>query len=136
MAMMIDDEHVLTTAEDARDAGAVAEELRRPNPAFHAENLPPRTMELILRVLDATAKGGALIVAPLPEELTTSTAAKILGISRPTLMKMIREGRIPAHEVGTHHRLRTQDVLTELRRRRERRRAAFAELLELEGDEI
>lgn len=83
MAMMIDDEHVLTTAEDARDAGAVAEELRRPNPALHAGNLPPRTVELLLRVLDATARGGTLSVTPLPEELTTSTAAKILGISRP-----------------------------------------------------
>ena len=60
MAMMIDDEHVLTTAEDARDAGAVAEELRRPNPALHAGNLPPRTVELLLRVLDATARGGTL----------------------------------------------------------------------------
>lgn len=53
MAMMIDDEHVLTTAEDARDAGAVAEELRRPNPALHAGNLPPRIVELLLRVLDS-----------------------------------------------------------------------------------
>ena len=132
MAMMIDDEHVLTTAEDARDAGAVAEELRRPNPALHAGNLPPRIVELLLRVLDATARGGTLSVTPLPEELTTSTAAKILGISRPTLMKMIHEGRVPAHEVGTHHRLRTQDVFAELRRRRERQSAAFA----VEGDEI
>lgn len=80
-------------------------------------------------------KAFAVTVTALPEELTTSTAAKILGISRPTLMKMIREGRIPAHEVGTHHRLRTEDVFTELHERRERQRAAFAELLELEGDE-
>ena len=135
MAIVTDTEHVLTTAEDARAAETVAEEMRRPKAVLHIENLPLRTVELILRVLDVTARGGTLSVTALPEELTTSTAAKILGISRPTLMKMIREGRIPAHEVGTHHRLRTEDVFTELHERRERQRAAFAELLELEGDE-
>lgn len=135
MAIVTDAEHVLTTAEDARAAETVAEEMRRPKAVLHIENLPLRTVELILRVLDVTARGGTLSVTALPEELTTSTAAKILGISRPTLMKMIREGRIPAHEVGTHHRLRTEDVFTELHERRERQRAAFAELLELEGDE-
>ncbi|MBE6478056.1 MAG: helix-turn-helix domain-containing protein, partial [Propionibacteriaceae bacterium] len=92
--------------------------MRRPKAVLHIENLPLRTVELILRVLDVTARGGTLSVTALPEELTTSTAAKILGISRPTLMKMIREGRIPAHEVGTHHRLRTEDVFTELHERR------------------
>ncbi len=135
MAIVTDAEHVLTTAEDARAAETVAEEMRRPKAVLHIENLPLRSVELILRVLDVTARGGTLSVTALPEELTTSTAAKILGISRPTLMKMIREGRIPAHEVGTHHRLRTEDVFTELHERRERQRAAFAELLELEGDE-
>lgn len=136
MAIVTDAEHVLTTAEDARAAETVAEELRRPSATLHVENLPPETLKLILRVLDVTARGGAISVSALPEELTTSTAARILGISRPTLMKMIREGRIPAHQVGTHHRLSTQDVFAELHERRERRRAAFAELLELEGGGI
>lgn len=50
-------------------------------------------------------------------------------------MKMIEEGTIAAHKVGTHHRLRACDVFDALRARRARERAAFAKLLELEGDE-
>jgi hypothetical protein len=50
-------------------------------------------------------------------------------------MKMIQEGVIEAHKVGTHTRLRTQDVLEARRARRERERAAFEALLEAEGDE-
>ncbi len=61
-------------------------------------------------------------------------AAEILGISRPTLMKMVKEGTIPASRVGTHTRLQTDDVLSKLRERRERERAAFEALRALEDD--
>lgn len=81
------------------------------------------------------ARGGTVTIGSVPEVLTTSAAAGILGISRPTLMKMINTGLIPSHKVGTHHRLRAEDVFAALRARRSRERAAFAELMELEGDE-
>lgn len=81
------------------------------------------------------ARGGTVTIGAVPEVLTTSAAAGILGISRPTLMKMINEGAIPSHMVGTHHRLRVDDVFAALFARRARERAAFAEHMELEGDE-
>jgi excisionase family DNA binding protein len=59
-----------------------------------------------------------------------------VAVSRPTLMKMIGDGAIPAHRVGSHHRLRSDDVFAALRARRARERAAFADLLELEDDEV
>lgn len=135
MAIVTDAEHILTTDADALAAESVAKELRGSRATLQVKNLPPQVLELILHVLDATARGGTVTVTALPEELTTSTAAKILGVSRPTVVRMIREGRIPSHEVGTHHRLRTRDVFAELRERRARQRAAFAELLALEEDE-
>lgn len=76
-----------------------------------------------------------MTVTATPPEVTTSTAAAMLGVSRPTLMKLVKNGEIPAHKVGTHTRLRTDDVLTAKRERRERERAAYRELLELEDDE-
>lgn len=95
----------------------------------------PEVGRLIQQVLEALASGSTVTVSAVPSEVTTSTAAAMLGISRPTLMKMVRDGTIPAHKVGTHTRLRTEDVHAALRARRERERAAFAALLELEGDE-
>ena len=37
-------------------------------------------------------------------------AAQRIGISRPTLMKAIRSGELPAHKVGSHFRVRTEDA--------------------------
>ena len=72
------------------------------------------------------AEGRPVSVTTMPENLTTTAAAGLLGLSRPTLMKFIREGRIPAHKVGSHHRLPSTDVLA-LREKlhRERQQAVF-----------
>ncbi len=97
--------------------------------------VPPEIGRLLQHVLSVMARGGTVTVGSVPEVVTTSAAAEILGISRPTLMKMIRGGEIPSHKVGTHHRLKSEDVFEALRMRRARERAAFERLLELEGIE-
>lgn len=97
--------------------------------------VPPEIGRLLQHVLDVVAGGGTVTIGSVPEILTTSSAAGILGVSRPTLMKMIREGVIASHMVGSHHRLKAEDVHAALRARRARERAAFEKLLELEGDE-
>ena len=66
--------------------------------------------------------------ATLPEILTTGQAADILGVSRPTVVKLVDEGVLPAQRVGTHRRLRAEDVLAYRDRTRQGRRAALDEL--------
>lgn len=96
----------------------------------------PKELGLLLQeVLRAVASGSAVTVMTTPQVVTTSTAAGILGISRPTLMKMINDGSLPAHKVGTHTRLKADDVFAAKKARRARERAAFQTLLETEGDE-
>lgn len=96
-----------------------------------AEPVPGQVSDLIHRVLEAVASGCTVTIAATPDELTTTAAAAMIGVSRPTLMKMIHAGRIPAHKVGTHTRLRTSDVLDFVERRQAVQRVAFAELREL-----
>jgi excisionase family DNA binding protein len=62
--------------------------------------------------------------------MTTTVAADVIGVSRPTLVKMIDRGDIAAHRVGTHRRLRRDDVLAARAARRRVRQAAAQELLE------
>jgi excisionase family DNA binding protein len=97
-------------------------------------SLPPELTDLLHRVLHAIASGRTVTIGTLPDELTTSVAAEMLGVSRPTLMKLIREGKVASHKVGTHTRINTTDVLNFHRVRLERQRRAFDDLRALEDE--
>lgn len=92
--------------------------------------VPSELSDLLERVMQGAVTGRPLRVEPLPEQLTTTQAAELLGISRPTLMKRIRDGELPATKVGTHHRLATRDVIAARRRAEQRERKAAVEVLQ------
>jgi excisionase family DNA binding protein len=100
----------------------------------HAVHVPDELADVLRRILAVASRGGTVVVGSLPGELTTTVAAEQLGISRPTLMKLIRDGELPAHKVGTHHRVKTADVLAHRRARLERQRSALDELRALEDE--
>ena len=70
----------------------------------------------------------------MPSEVTTTTAASMLGMSRPTLMKHVRSGRISAHKVGSHHKLFSKDVLEFREVLKQEKRQAVFDLLDAEED--
>lgn len=76
----------------------------------HEVQLGQNLSQLIAHVIEGAANRGSTAVRTMPEEISTTVAAHELGISRPTLMKMIRAGDVPSHSVGTHTRLRYSDV--------------------------
>ncbi|MDO8150108.1 helix-turn-helix domain-containing protein [Isoptericola sp. b408] len=88
----------------------------------------------LAKVLQQIAAGGSVSVSSWPEEVSTSVAASLLGVSRPTLMKHVRAGRLDAHKVGSHTRLKTEDVRAFRHELIKERRAALNELLELEDE--
>ena len=67
-----------------------------------------------------------------PTEMTSTTAADALGVSRPTLMKLVNDGLLPSRKVGAHHRFTHADVTALAEARRADRLAAFAQLRELD----
>lgn len=66
--------------------------------------LPRESAKKVLALLDAEQTVGALVV-PAKQEFTTTEAAKILGMSRPTLMRMIERKHVKFRMVGKHHRI-------------------------------
>lgn len=64
--------------------------LRGPDGATHS--LPPEVYEALMVVVDALAEGKAVTVAPVNTTLTTQEAADLLGVSRPTFVKILDEG--------------------------------------------
>jgi excisionase family DNA binding protein len=93
-------------------------------------DLPNRLGTFLADLVESMADGAGVSTSVLPDEMTTTVAADVIGISRPTLVKMIDRGEITAWSVGTHRRLRRADVLAARAARRDARRIAARELLE------
>jgi excisionase family DNA binding protein len=109
--------------------------LARPSDSVNvALSLPRKIAEKVLALLDAERSAGAVVV-PVKELFTTTEAATMLGLSRPTLMKLIESGEIGHVKVGTHHRIPVEAVL-EFQRARQARREKAAEALAEFSNEI
>ena len=79
--------------------------------------LPASAFEALRLVVDAMAQGQTVVLMPHGKELTTQEAADMLHVSRPYLTKLCDEGELAFHRVGTHRRLRIEDVLAYRERR-------------------
>lgn len=93
--------------------------------------LPEHLAGFVGHVLHGLTRG-PLSVGAIPAELTSTTAADILAVSRPTLMKWVGEGVLKSHKVGSHHRFDTGEVMALAKARRAMREQAFADLRALE----
>ncbi len=85
-------------------------------------DLPEPVNKALRQIILTLARGETVTVAPLrddDEEVSTSEAANLLHVSHPHLIKLLEDGDIPSIIVGTHRRIRRQDVLTYKQRRHE-----------------
>jgi excisionase family DNA binding protein len=81
------------------------------------------------QVITAMRAGRAITVAPLAQRLTTQEAADLLGISRPTMIKLLDDGKLPFEQPGRHRRIRLDDLLAYRDERRQERGKALDELV-------
>ncbi|MPZ53477.1 MAG: helix-turn-helix domain-containing protein [Acidimicrobiia bacterium] len=70
-------------------------------------------------------------IAALYHRLTTQEAAELLGISRPTLVKVLEDGEIPYEQPGRHRRIKLADVLEFRDQRSSKRREALDRMVEI-----
>ncbi|MCP3821048.1 helix-turn-helix domain-containing protein [Streptomyces sp. A3M-1-3] len=96
-----------------------------------ARALPAEVYEALLVVVRALSEGKAVTVAPVHTTLTTQEAADLLGVSRPTFVKILDQGGIPFSRPGRHRRVRLADVLEYQKLRRTKRRSGLDELVDL-----
>lgn len=89
--------------------------------------IPVELEQILVQVVSAMRKGLAVSVIPQARSLSTQQAADLLGISRPTLVKLLDSGVIPFERRGRSHRtVRLRDALEYNGRRRAEQYAALA----------
>lgn len=108
----------MATRQDDRTLAneALARLRRRPNrftlPDGQTVRFPKAAVDGLIEVLEAVAEGETATVTRTPRELTTQQAADLLNVSRPTVVRLIDEGELPARKVGSHRRIPLTAVRT------------------------
>lgn len=93
--------------------------------------LPPAVFAALRNVVEAMSNGQAVTIAPVHQRLTTQEAADLLGISRPTFVKLLDSGEIPFEQPGRHRRVRLASVLAYRQRRSSQRRESLDRMVEI-----
>src|SRR6201997_1230736 len=88
--------------------------------------LPAAVHQALTKVVAALHAGKAVTIAPQAMTLTTQQAADLLGVSRPTVVRLINDNELPADRIGNRNRLLLDDVLAYREQRRKRQYDALA----------
>lgn len=73
--------------------------------------LPASSLKLLADILQQMASGHGVAVLSVDAELSTQQAAEVLNVSRPFLIKLLDERKLPHRKVGAHRRVLLRDVL-------------------------
>lgn len=97
--------------------------------------LPEAIHRALTKVVAALHAGKAVTIAPQTMTLTTQQAADLLGVSRPTVVRLINDDVLPAERIGNRHRLLLDDVLSYREERRKRQYKALAATADIDSND-
>lgn len=97
--------------------------------------IPRAATVMFAQILALLANGQGVQIIPDAAELTTQQAADFLNVSRPYLIGLLEADEIPYRMVGSHRRIRFED-LREYRRRDDLKRRRAADELTQMNEEL
>ncbi len=100
----------------------------------HTVQMPVNALRLLVYVLTELGEGNTVKLVSVHAELTTQEAADMLNVSRPTLIKLLDEGRIRFHRTGNRRKVRFVDVLQYKQTLEQNRLRALDELTALDQE--
>lgn len=73
--------------------------------------VPSSVVKMLFTILTQMAAGNAITIIPIHAELTTQEAANLLNVSRPYLITLLEEGKVPYRKVGTRRKILFEDLM-------------------------
>jgi excisionase family DNA binding protein len=73
--------------------------------------MPKNVVQIMLEVMTQVANGQQVSVLPKDTDLTTAETADLLNVSRPYVVQLLNEGKLPFRMVGTHRRVLLEDAV-------------------------
>jgi len=104
-------------------------------PDGKTQNLPVSLYEFLVKLIGDLCEGQSVAIVQNDAQLTTVEGARMLGVSRQFLIKLLERGDIPHHMVGTHRRIYVRDLLAYKAKRDGRRNEFLNELSRKEQED-
>ena len=96
-------------------------------------DVPASAIPLIAAVLREMGDGKAVTVLGDDAEITTQEAADLLNVSRPFLIRILEEQKIPFTKTGRHRRVRAVDLFAYKAERDHQRSEALSDMAALDA---
>lgn len=87
--------------------------------------IPAALSAVLQQILEAMQAGRAVTVSTHARMVTSQEAADLLGVSRPTVIKLIDTGALPCDRTGHRRKIAVEDVMRYRQRRKEEQFAAL-----------
>jgi excisionase family DNA binding protein len=97
--------------------------------------VPASALRLFLHLLTEMSQGNSVTLIPTHAELTSQQAADLLNVSRPYMVKLLDDGKLPCRTVGKFRRVRFDDLMA-FKRKDDDARAKVLDQLTAEAQEL
>lgn len=128
-------------ASESYDAlASVIEQINSEQPEIEIEEtsekikIPLSALKLLGDILKAMGQGKLISLVPIATEVTTQSAAEILGCSRPHLVKLLEEGKIAFTKVGKHRRIKFDDIMKFRGKMKEQQKQNIIDIMNLDEE--
>jgi excisionase family DNA binding protein len=104
-------------------------------PDGRTQSLPVSLYEFLVKLIADLCEGQSVAIVQNDAQLTTVEAARMLGVSRQFLIKVLERDEVPHHMVGTHRRIYVRDLLAYKAKRDSKRRQILNDLTREEAED-